>query len=106
MARIVIETNFEKPLTAAEIEGGRTKMKACIAERHGQWIRSYLSTDRRRLVCEYEAPDAESVREACRSAGIPFGEVWTAGAVVKIEDYPDFLQKRDAVRARLRGKSP
>jgi hypothetical protein len=41
-------------------------------------MRSYLSTDRRRMVCAFEAPDAEAVRTSFRSAGISFERVWDA----------------------------
>jgi len=106
MAHIIVETNFDRPISDAELMDVGNKLKPCVEERHGKRLRSYLSSDRRRMICHYDAPDAETVREAIRSAGLPQGEVWTAGAVVKIEDYPDFLQKRDKVRARLSGKSP
>lgn len=35
------------------------------------------STDGRQLVCRFSAPDAESVRQLLRRAGIPFDRVWT-----------------------------
>jgi hypothetical protein len=28
------------------------------------------------MICLYEAPDAESVRQAQREAGVPFDEAW------------------------------
>lgn len=36
-----------------------------------------LSSDRRYGVCEFEAPDAEAVRVAHHTAGVPFVRVWT-----------------------------
>jgi hypothetical protein len=39
---------------------------------------AHLSTDRRRMVCEFEAPDAEAVRTSYRSAGVGFERVWPA----------------------------
>jgi hypothetical protein len=39
-------------------------------------VRTLFSTDRKRMICLYHAPDAESVRLAQRAAGMPFGEVW------------------------------
>jgi hypothetical protein len=44
------------------------------------------------MICEFEAPDAESVREAFRTAGIAFERVWTAN-VYAIEDYPEMMTK-------------
>ncbi|MGZ7033036.1 MAG: nickel-binding protein, partial [Thermoanaerobaculia bacterium] len=48
-------------------------------EVHGaRWMRSYLSLDRKRIICEFEAADAEKVRESYRSAGVNFERVWSA----------------------------
>ena len=41
-------------------------------------MRSYLSLDRKRMICEFEAADAEQVRESYRSAGVNFDGVWAA----------------------------
>ncbi|MBZ0252845.1 MAG: DUF4242 domain-containing protein, partial [Candidatus Methylomirabilis sp.] len=41
-------------------------------------LRSYVSPDRLRMICLFEAPDAESVRIANRKAGLPVDRVWTA----------------------------
>jgi hypothetical protein len=46
------------------------------------WRRSLLSADRLRMVCQYDAPDAESVRKVQREAGNGFDRVW-AGAVIE-----------------------
>ena len=46
---------------------------------HGAtWMRSYLSNDRRRMVCHFEAADAEAARESYRAAGVKFERVWAA----------------------------
>jgi len=42
------------------------------------FIRSYFSKDRKRMICEYEAPDAEAVRRLQRTASMPFERIWTA----------------------------
>jgi hypothetical protein len=34
--------------------------------------------DRRRRICVFEAPDADSVRVSYRSAGVSFERVWAA----------------------------
>jgi hypothetical protein len=46
-------------------------------------MRSYLSTDRLRMVCEFEATDAESVRQSYRSAGVRFDRAWPAEVYAK-----------------------
>jgi hypothetical protein len=47
-------------------------------QRRVKFIRSYFSKDRRRMICEYEAPDAEAVREVQRTASMPFERIWAA----------------------------
>ena len=36
-----------------------------------QWIFSFLSSDKKKTYCLYEAPDAESIRRAAARAGVP-----------------------------------
>jgi hypothetical protein len=51
--------------------------KAGCLELHGcRQIESFLSGDGRRMVCVFEAPDAESVRICQRAAPLPVAEVW------------------------------
>jgi hypothetical protein len=96
MARVMVEHVFDEPLTDERYQEGATKLDPCLELRHGAWRRSSLSQDRLRMVCEFEAPDAESVRQALRSAGIPYEKVWTA-LVFAVEDYPEAAAKLRAV---------
>jgi hypothetical protein len=41
------------------------------AEEGVEWLFSFLSADRRRSYCLYEAPSPEPLRAAARRAGIP-----------------------------------
>ena len=50
----------------------------CLEAYGARGMRSCLSKDRRRMICEFEAPDAESIRTAIRSAGLTFDRVWLA----------------------------
>ncbi len=61
--------------------------------------RSALAVDRRRLTCEFEAPDAESVREAFRASGLPYERIWAA-EVFAVEDYPEMKAKLEALLAQ------
>lgn len=36
-----------------------------------EWLFSFLSADRKKTYCLYEAPNAEAIREAARRAGLP-----------------------------------
>jgi hypothetical protein len=39
------------------------------------WIRSYVSDKDGKIYCEYDAPDAEAVREHARRAGLPVDHI-------------------------------
>jgi hypothetical protein len=78
MALVIVEREFEVPQDFAEIQAAEDRHGWCLEARGVVFVRSYFSRDHRRMICLYEAPDAESVREAQREAGLPFSAVWTA----------------------------
>jgi hypothetical protein len=41
------------------------------ADENVRWVFSFLSADRRRTYCLYEAPSAEAIRVAARTANLP-----------------------------------
>jgi Nickel responsive protein SCO4226-like len=43
-----------------------------------RFLRTYFSADRRRMLCVYDAPDAESVRAAQQTIAMPVERVWPA----------------------------
>ena len=92
MARVMVEQVFSEPLSDERYASGSKRVDACLEIRGGMWRRSSLSKDKLRMVCEFEAPDAESVREAFRAAGASFERVWTAD-VFAVEDYPELMSK-------------
>ena len=53
----------------------------CFEQHSVRLVRSVLSLDGRRMICLFQAPDAESVRVANRIAGLPFDRVWTASVI-------------------------
>jgi FMN phosphatase YigB (HAD superfamily) len=99
MARVVMEQIFDEPLSDEDQARFAKRLDECLELRSGAWARSYLASDRTRMVCEFEAPDAESVREALRSAGLRFERVWAAD-VYAAEDYPEHLAKLNELRKR------
>ena len=92
MARIVVEQVFEPPMSDEAYAAFSKRLDPCLEPRRAMWRRSYLSSDRRRLTCEFEAPDADAVRDAMRSAGLKFERAWTA-EVFAVEDYPELMAK-------------
>ena len=78
MAHLIVEQTFETPLTDDDHNRLGQRLDRCLEAYGARWMRSYLSTDRRRMVCEFQAADAEAVRTSYRSAGVRFDRVWTA----------------------------
>lgn len=78
MEHVIVERVFAEPIEEAELARMGREGKVCFEARNVRPVRTFISKDRRRAVCEYEAPDAESVRQANEQAGIPFERVWTA----------------------------
>lgn len=48
----------------------------CFRLHRVRLVRSHLSMDRLRMLCLYQAPDAESVRLVQRRAGLPPDRIW------------------------------
>ena len=74
---VLVERLFEEPVAFEGAHALEEAMGWCLEQHRVQWVRSYFSTDGRRSLCLYHAPDAESVRLAQHQAGLPFDAVWT-----------------------------
>jgi hypothetical protein len=92
MARIVVEQVFDPPMSEEAYAAFAKRLDPCLEARNAMWRRSYVSPDKTRMTCEFEAPDAETVRDAMRMAGLKFERVWTA-QVFAVEDYPELMEK-------------
>jgi hypothetical protein len=78
MSLVIVETLAESPLTPESPTETDLRVLACLAERHATWRYSLLSRDRLRMICTFDAPDAESVRESFRKGGGFFSRIWAA----------------------------
>ena len=81
MARIVVERNFETPQTDEDMKRVADGERPCLAAYQATWKRSLISADRKRMICEYEAADAETMRRIQREAGAQFDRVWVGEAI-------------------------
>jgi Protein of unknown function (DUF4242) len=69
MALFMIERNFAATLNASEAD---LKAVVDINTMVGvKWLYSFLSADKRRTYCLYEAESGDAIREAARRAGLP-----------------------------------
>jgi hypothetical protein len=78
MPLIIVERSFDPPFNQADMEAVSGRIGACLDLYGVRWIRSRLSADRRRMICEYEAADAQSVRDVQNAAHASFERVWSA----------------------------
>jgi Protein of unknown function (DUF4242) len=75
----VIERNFAEQLDPELLDHEGIKL---VNDEVGvRWIYSFLSADRKKSYCLYEAPSAEAIREAAARAGMP------ADVVVAVEQF-------------------
>jgi hypothetical protein len=69
MPRFLIERNFAE---AIEVTKDRTDRVRKINDEEGiKWLFSFLSPDKRKTYCLYEAPNAEAIRIAARRLNVP-----------------------------------
>jgi hypothetical protein len=69
MPRFMIERNFAEKL---EITKEGTERVNLINDEEGvKWLLTFLSADKRKTYCLYEAESAEAIRNAARRNGIP-----------------------------------
>jgi Protein of unknown function (DUF4242) len=78
MVRLIVEQSFDPPLTDEEHHRAARRLDPCLEAHGARWLTSYLAHDRRRMICEFEAPDAEAVRTSYRSAELTFERVWSS----------------------------
>ena len=101
MASIIVEYSFDEPMADETLSGMAKRLDDCLEIRDGAWVRSSLSADRQRMICEFEAPDAESVEKRCgRRADVRL----RLAATVFAAELPDHLAKVRAIRSKATGR--
>jgi hypothetical protein len=69
MALFVIERNFAEQL---QLTNDAARLVGEINDDVGvHWLYSFLSADKKKTYCLYEAPSADAIREAARRAQLP-----------------------------------
>lgn len=78
LPRYLVERTFPEGL---EVPPGREGQKllfsiiACNSDRHVTWVHSYVSVERGKTFCVYDAPNPEAVRLTARSNGLPVDRI-------------------------------
>ena len=79
MPLFLIERNFAEQLEVKRDDVVQvTQVNADVGI---QWLFSFLSADKKKTYCLYEAPNAEAIREAARRLNIPADVIIEVGEV-------------------------
>lgn len=93
----MIERNFAEKLNITE--GVAAEIVLVNDDVGVNWLFSFLSADKKKTYCLYEAPSAEAIREAAKRAGVP------ADVIVEVDGItPPGGILVDSVTAQLPGK--
>lgn len=77
MPIFMIERNFAEQLEVTP--EGAALVNRINDEESVRWLISFLSADKKKTFCLYEAPSAEAIREAARRANIPADTIIEVG---------------------------
>ena len=80
-ANVAVVRSFAEPVALEEIQAIEDAGAWCLETHRVKFARTFFSRDRQRMICFYQAPDAESVRLAQRQAGMPVESVWAFASV-------------------------
>jgi Nickel responsive protein SCO4226-like len=85
MPHIIVEYVFDPPATEEEHDRIGQQLGPCLEGRDVRYVQTFISLDRRRRVCVFEAPDAETLRTSYRSANVAFERMWAAERITADE---------------------
>lgn len=78
MARFIVERTFPSGLAVpvnADGAQGLARIVACNGEQGVTWIHSYVSEDKTKTYCVYDAPSAEAIRQVARRNDLPVDSI-------------------------------
>jgi hypothetical protein len=79
---IIIEHRFEDRVFDIDRYNDAQRTNAWCLETHGvRHVVSYVTPDARRMICVFEAPDAEAVRRTARELGYKYDRLWPSTIV-------------------------
>jgi hypothetical protein len=92
MALYMIERSFADQLDLSE--GDVELIEEVNGDEGVRWLFSFLSADRRRTYCLYEAPSPEAILAAARRANVPADEIVEVSAATpqfsgRLRDWAD-----------------
>jgi|GEM_PF-387186 len=78
---VLVERSFAEPVAFADVQALEDQGSWCLDQHHIRFLGTFFAKDRRRMICLYTAPDAETVRLTNRRLDMPFETAWAARAV-------------------------
>jgi hypothetical protein len=78
MSRYIVERSFPKGLEIPIANGGAEVCQGVVernAEHGVTWVHSYVSADKRKTFCVYDAPDPEAVRKTAAVNELPVDSI-------------------------------
>ena len=94
MPVFLIGRNFAEKLE--DVKDAAPQVNQINADVGVQWLISFLSADKKKTYCLYEAPSAEAIREAARRAGLPADVIIEVGEVLPTGEIGAVQQERFA----------
>ena len=82
MATIILEHRLEeRPFDIERFNAAQRDKLPCLTLHGVRHVISYVAPDGRKMICVFEAPDAEAVRRTARQLGYVYDRVWLARVV-------------------------
>lgn len=75
---VLVQRGFDAPAVFEDLQAREEVYGWCLIQHQVRFLQSFLSMDRRRMLCLYAAPDAEAVRRVQRQADLPVEQLWRA----------------------------
>ena len=78
MSRFIVERTFAQGLNVPVTDAGAqacARIVACNGEQAVTWLHSYVSADRTKTYCVYDAPSPEAVRQVAHRNGLPVDRI-------------------------------
>jgi hypothetical protein len=76
LVNVIGELSFDAPLASLELAKLQCSDKWCFGSCRVRLVRLFLARNRKRALLLFQAPDAESVRQAFRHTQTHFDEIW------------------------------
>ena len=78
MPRYLVERTFTDGIDVPAGPEGKKILQsiiACNSDRNVTWVLSYVSVDRRKTFCVYDAPSPEAIRRTAHSNSLPVDRI-------------------------------